>query len=79
MHCRLWLIVSNLAKMLSKTRSAIRTNDTSTVEQPVREQIPRMIAPNVIGEEENVGVGNMEEVTNKQILSKMTEVLQTVN
>jgi hypothetical protein len=71
-------MVSNLAKMLSKTRSTTRANCTLTVKRPVREQISRMSSPNVVGEGKNVGVGNVEEVAIKQIFSKMTEVLHMV-
>jgi hypothetical protein len=67
MHCRLWLIILNFAKIPSKTRLATHVNGASTVEQPVRERVPRMSSPNVNGEGENVGVN--------QIFGKMTKIL----
>jgi hypothetical protein len=46
--------------MPPKTRSGTRVNDTSTVEQPAREQVLRTSSPNV---NDNVGFGHVEEVS----------------
>jgi hypothetical protein len=73
MHFGLWLIVLNSAKMPPKIRSVNRANRTSTMEQTTRERVPRMSPPNV---NENVGVGQVEEVSTNQIFGKIIEILQ---